>query len=206
MKDYTVNKEEKEKFILNYKIIDGQIIMNLASGKTSAICYTKENEKKVLTKMVNQVLNSDITKINSNLQKKHGQKIYKLYRNTNIVCLVTSAAAVLSFPVSIITSMGLLTITAVYRKRQLDKIKQEKKKVLSEKTEIQSDIIKNKTFLENKAKYDKVMDDIEDKPNLTINDMDKFNKNQIDKIVETINEIYSMEDEVKPKVKKMKKA
>ena len=36
--------------------------------------------------------------------------------------------------------------------------------------------------------------------------MDKFNKNQIDKIVETINEIYSMEDEVKPKVKKMKKA
>ncbi len=206
MKDYTVNKEEKEKFILNYKIIDGQIIMNLASGKTSAICYTKENEKKVLTKMVNQVLNSDIIKINSNLQKKHGQKIYKLYRNTNIVCLVTSAAAVLSFPVSIITSMGLLTITAVYRKRQLDKIKQEKKKVLSEKTEIQSDIIKNKTFLENKAKYDKVMDDIEDKPNLTINDMDKFNKNQIDKIVETINEIYSMEDEVKPKVKKMKKA
>ncbi len=206
MKDYTVNKEEKEKFILNYKIIDGQIIMNLASGKTSAICYTKENEKKVLTKMVNQVLNSDITKINSNLQKKHGQKIYKLYRNTNIVCLVTSAAAVLSFPVSIITSMGLLTITAVYRKRQLDKIKQEKKKVLSEKTEIQLDIIKNKTFLENKAKYDKVMDDIEDKPNLTINDMDKFNKNQIDKIVETINEIYSMEDEVKPKVTKMKKA
>ncbi len=206
MKDYTVNKGEKEKFILNYKIIDGQIIMNLASGKTSAICYTKENEKKVLTKMVNQVLNSDIIKINSNLQKKHGQKIYKLYRNTNIVCLVTSAAAVLSFPVSIITSMGLLTITAVYRKRQLDKIKQEKKKVLSEKTEIQSDIIKNKTFLENKAKYDKVMDDIEDKPNLTINDMDKFNKNQIDKIVETINEIYSMEDEVKPKVKKMKKA
>ena len=147
MKDYTINKEEKEKFILNYKIIDGQIIMNLASGKTYAICYTKENEKKVLSKMVNQVLNSDITKINSNLQKKHNRKIHKFYRNTNIVCLVASTAAVLSFPVNLVTSMGLLTIMAVYRKQQSNKIKQAKKNAISEKIEIQSDIIKNLSLI-----------------------------------------------------------
>ncbi len=60
MKDYTIDKLEKEKFIKNYKIKGDKIIINLASKEKYVIPYTKENEEKILAKMEEQVNNAKI--------------------------------------------------------------------------------------------------------------------------------------------------
>lgn len=63
MKDYTFDRFAQEKFIKNYKIKDGQIIINLASDEKYVIPYTKENEEKILVKMEDQVNNVSIKPI-----------------------------------------------------------------------------------------------------------------------------------------------
>ena len=63
MKDYTLDKLGREKFIKNYKVKNDQIIINLASKEKYVIPYTKENEEKVLTKMEEQVNNARIKPI-----------------------------------------------------------------------------------------------------------------------------------------------
>lgn len=63
MKDYTLDKLGREKFIKNYKVKNGKIIINLASKEKYVIPYTEENEKKVLSKMEEQVNNARIKPI-----------------------------------------------------------------------------------------------------------------------------------------------
>ena len=58
MKNYSLNYEDSKTFILNYKIEDNQIIVNLASGEEYVIPYSLENEKNLLNRMKEQVLNS----------------------------------------------------------------------------------------------------------------------------------------------------
>lgn len=60
MKDYTLDKFEKEKFIKNYKIKGDKIIINLASKEKYIIPYNEQNEEKVLTRMEEQVNNAKI--------------------------------------------------------------------------------------------------------------------------------------------------
>ena len=55
MKDYSSSKENKNLFILNYEIVDNQIIVNVANGKHYAVGYTEENEKIILKRMEEQV-------------------------------------------------------------------------------------------------------------------------------------------------------
>jgi len=62
MKDYSLNYEASKTFILNYKIEDNQIIVNLASGEEYIIPYSLKNEKKLLALMKEQVLVSDVFK------------------------------------------------------------------------------------------------------------------------------------------------
>ena len=59
MKNYAINKYQEKSFILNYKIIDDKIIINLASSDNYTLPYTKENEIMILERMKDQVLNSD---------------------------------------------------------------------------------------------------------------------------------------------------
>ena len=55
MKDYTLNKKDEKKFILNYKIKKNKIFIKLASGERYEIPYNEENEEKILNMMKNQV-------------------------------------------------------------------------------------------------------------------------------------------------------
>ena len=48
MKDYSLNYEDSKTFILNYKIEDNQIIVNLACKKECIIPYSLVNEKELL--------------------------------------------------------------------------------------------------------------------------------------------------------------
>lgn len=56
MKDYSMNLEERKKFILGYKIKSGFMKVKYALGFKDKIPYNEENEAKVLDKMKGQVL------------------------------------------------------------------------------------------------------------------------------------------------------
>ena len=60
MKDYSLNKEEAMTFILNYNIEGDKIIINLASGNSYEVENTSKNEKIILEKMRNQVVEAGI--------------------------------------------------------------------------------------------------------------------------------------------------
>lgn len=59
MKDYSINCVEKASFILNYKIVNNNIIINYANGYIELLPYSKENEDEILDTMKLQVVNSD---------------------------------------------------------------------------------------------------------------------------------------------------
>ncbi len=63
MKDYTNNSGDKKEFILNYKIEENivgekKIIVSMANGDKLVVPYSLENEKNLLLKMKEQVINA----------------------------------------------------------------------------------------------------------------------------------------------------
>lgn len=74
MKDYSLNKEDSNFFILSYKVNNQEIILNLASGEKYKIPYTIKNEKKILKRMKKQVKNSK--KYVENLENKIERNMY----------------------------------------------------------------------------------------------------------------------------------
>lgn len=79
MKDYTLDLEQKKKFILNYKIVGNEIIVKLASGEDYFIPYNEENETKIIDKMKTQI--EEAYGVNSPLREKKKQyhKIIKVF-------------------------------------------------------------------------------------------------------------------------------
>lgn len=55
MKDYSLNKEEQEKFILNYEKNDNKIVINYADGSNYSVPFTSDNERKILNRMKEQI-------------------------------------------------------------------------------------------------------------------------------------------------------
>ena len=60
MKNYSLSKEEAMTFILNYNIEGDKIVINLASGNSYEVENTSKNEKIILEKMRNQVVQAGI--------------------------------------------------------------------------------------------------------------------------------------------------
>ena len=58
MKNYSINEYQKKSFILNYCVKDNNIIVNLANGNNYMIPYSIENEKMILERMRDQVIDS----------------------------------------------------------------------------------------------------------------------------------------------------
>lgn len=61
MNDYTLNKNQKSSFILNYTILkkSNYIRIYYASGDSNLVPYSTKNEKKILEAMKQQVINSN---------------------------------------------------------------------------------------------------------------------------------------------------
>ena len=60
MKDYSNNKNEAKKYILSYKIAEDKLVIKLASGETYEVPYTKENEKRIISIMKDQVKSAKV--------------------------------------------------------------------------------------------------------------------------------------------------
>lgn len=138
MKDYSLNYDDSKTFILNYKIEYNRIIVNLASGEEYIISYLSENEKKLLEKMKEQVLDSDLFK---SKQEKRFSLAWKLaiWNGTmlvfNTVLLATRSS---SLPIVNGICAGWFVFDTIYR---VYSMVDSKKKI--------KDVNKNRMFLNN---------------------------------------------------------
>ena len=60
MKDYSLNPEDKKRYILNYKPKKDKIIIKLANRKKHPVLYTQENIQKIESKMEEQARKAEI--------------------------------------------------------------------------------------------------------------------------------------------------
>lgn len=142
MKNFAMKKKDSKTFILNYKVEENQIRMHLASKETYVIPYTVENEKNVLGRMKQQVLNADA--FENKQKKKFSDAIVNLLV---ALFLIGIATYVLIFrkqnipifiPIVVISFGGLMVLAAVIA------MKKSKKKI--------KDIYKNRMFIAHEKK------------------------------------------------------
>ncbi len=102
MKNYSMNEIQEKLFILDYEIINGNIVINFADNTKSIVPYTSDNEKRVIMTMENQAKNSD-----------YFMNRQKLRKSVNIGILFVAFPYLvlsLSFGVSVLTLTGVFTI------------------------------------------------------------------------------------------------
>ena len=102
MKNYSMNEIQEKLFILDYEIINGNIVINFADNTKSIVPYTSDNEKRVIMTMENQAKNSD-----------YFMNRQKLRKSVNIGILSVAFPYLvlsLSFGVSVLTLTGVFTI------------------------------------------------------------------------------------------------
>lgn len=128
MKDYSLNLEERKDFILRYDVTeDGMIKIIFAKGKPWYVPYNKENEKKILDKMRNQLDMEDMIepKLKSRIFKNAAASIVLL----GVALLPfygmdsSSTLFLISFS-SIFTGAGLISgISAIKNNNKLKDLK-----------------------------------------------------------------------------------
>ena len=181
MKDYSLNKEESNLFILNYDVKNDQIIVNIANGKKYVVPYTSENESIILDKMERQVREG---------QRDKTQLKWQFY-GWLIPAAVWGALAV-HYGVNLIGHYGnhpvwldwtLLSISGVMTSMAIASIADAKKTL--------NDLKKNVMFLDNKKMFKeniKTDDDLLTKENIieetvTINDIHNMSKEEVEDMI-----------------------
>ncbi len=225
MKDYSLNDQEANKFIINYEIKDKKIEIHYASGDIKEIDYSTEAEKRILEEMEKQVQNCQQFKKtqeeNLNNYRKENHYDWKIIK-TGLVTLIggfltilaiftfftdlniMDALTILIVSVSV-TSIGAFPepiIEAIVSKRKINEIQA-----------TLEDIEKHELFLENKKKINKnikkgncldnvaqetkeiIMD--KENPSLNINDLDKMQLADIESILLNIkrNKLLNLKQE-----------
>jgi len=188
MKNYSNNSEN---FILNYKIVNNEIIVNFSCirGKDRySVPYTIENEKKILEKMKKQV--SNISKCNTYNYEKFLKVEKKL--KFGFVFLGLSALFVLPYIFGIVDLTNYLNVSldSVLIMFNLYKFVSSATEYMDFKTKSR-DLAKNNLFIENEACLNKALKsnksilsgtNVKEK-DLTLGDNEiSFNINNIDKI------------------------
>ena len=214
MKDYSLNFEDSKTFILNYRVEDNQIIVNLASGENYVIPYTLENGKNLLERMKTQVLSSSEFETK---QEKRFSSAWKwaIWSGTmlafNAIMLATGNTAV---PVVSGICAGWFVFDTTYRiysmvdsKRKIKDIN--KNRMFLNNEELLNQKVKsNQNILSDTDKKTKelVSTTPEDKPVFSLNNMDEIRYEELKKILENIKRDeqfgfdYSSAQEEKPMV------
>lgn len=219
MKDYSLNYEDSKTFILNYKIEDNQIIVNLASGEEYIIPYSLENEKKLLEQMKEQVIDSDVFK---SKQEKKFSVAWKwaIWSGTmlvfNAVVLATGSS---SLPIVNGICAGWFVFDTTYRvysmidsKKKIKDVNKNRmflnnEELLNEKVKSNQNILSNT----NTKTKELVASTPEDAQVFSLNTMDKIKYQELKTILENIKRDeqfgfeYSSTEEEKPMVLTKKK-
>ncbi len=125
MKNFAMRRKDSKTFILNYKVEDNQIRIHLASKEKYIIPYTLENEKNILGRMKQQVLNAEAFE---NKQKKQfSDAIVNLILALFIVgisvylLIVNPKNIMIAWPIVAISLGGLLSFFAMVAMKKRDR-------------------------------------------------------------------------------------
>ena len=191
MKNYALTKEEKNSFILNYKVVDDKkrgklIIIYLATGIVLEEVYSFEREKAVLEKMKKQIINAskciDVEK--NNIKKDYR---YSILAFIYFIVIANSNKLLNQKTIKILGSIELFAIicnlvTTIISKNKIDNIN------------------KNKLFIDNMHLFDDdffdydLLSGIKEKSkiriikdgNVNINNVDKISYNELETLINNI--------------------
>lgn len=194
MRDYSLDIERSKTFILKYEINDNKITVYFASGEEYIIPYSKENEKKLLEQMKEQVFYS--SSFEHNMEKKLSKSKGRLASSIGLllgdtICSIYMPALPLflhTIIALILLGFSIFNIVYIYNLAN-----------------VLSDIRKNKNFIELEEKLTQlemqnynVFDNINEKtkeklcsqpdgePMLTINTVDAISEEELNQILENI--------------------
>ena len=219
MKDYSLNYEDSKTFILNYKIEDNQIIVNLACKKECIIPYSLVNEKELLKLMKEQVLDSKAFKSKQEKRFSVSWK-YAIWSGVmlvfNAVMLATGSS---SLPIAHGLCAGCFVFDATYRVYSMidskKKIKDVNKNIMFLNNEelLNRKVKSNQNILSNTNTKIKelVASTPEDAQVFSLNTIDKIKYEDLKTIIENIKRDeqfgfeYSSTEEEKPIVLTKKK-
>ena len=214
MKDYSLNKEERKSFVLNYdKLSESSISVNFADGKIYFIPNTESNENKLESKMIEQASNC------------YG-KISKLHRSNSINALLILTVIILisvgifssNINGATIVSKLIMTLFAssivnipmftniIINNNLLRDIK--KNKFFVEHQEVINRGLNNTNVL---ANSDVKVKQTDDSKTITINDIDyNYSFNDLKTIVDNANkeeyfEFDTFPEEERPKIRRIKR-
>jgi len=110
MKDYTIKGKDNEKFILNYAITNGNLLVTFANGDIWEVENTPANEKKILEEMKGQVVSDSLDK------EKTIKKSAALNKGICVLCGCVGTAFIAMSPVKdpmiYATTLSLLAVGA----------------------------------------------------------------------------------------------
>lgn len=219
MKDYSLNYDDSKTFILNYKIEDNQIIVNLASGEEYIIPYSLKNEKKLLEQMKEQVLDSNLFK---SKQEKRFSVAWKfaIWSSAMVVFnAIVLATGRSSLPILSGLCAGWFVFDTIYRvysmidsKKKIKDVNKNRmflnnEELLNEKVKSNQNILSNTNTKTKKL----VASTPEDAQVFSLNTMDKIKYQELKTILENIKRDeqfgfeYSFTEEEKPMVLTKKK-
>ncbi len=107
MKDYTIDKELKKTFILNYEIKEGKIIVFLASKEKYILPDTRENELTVLKAMKKQVKHY--------LKRKETMERFQMFGGKCILVGLLACVGIFSFtnPIYVMASFVFFLLAQI---------------------------------------------------------------------------------------------
>lgn len=169
MKDYSLGK--KKNFILNYKVKNDLIIINLANKNTRIIPYSKDKEITILKLMKSQINNN----FERNIKKQinYSTKLSAVF--LGLIALVGSFILLTNLPFNIgaIIYSYFAINTGIFIKNSFDIIKYKS---------LLKDLNKNKLFIENEIIFNESKS-YDNKKRVTINDVNKISYNRLNNLI-----------------------
>ncbi len=211
MKDYTFELQDKKTFILYYEIKDNDMILHLADGNTYTVPYTKDNEKRVLSKMEMQVVHTRIFKEDRRERNsKSGKRMlfYLFMILVNILLLINGAGIFSAIAIGCFALAEICAVLTFIKSSNELNDAYKNTEFLEKKEELNEALKTNKNMLNNvkKETKDYVSSIINNNEELDINKIDEIPYDQLIimlgnlKNAKTFNFDFSVDEEEKPAV------
>ena len=218
MKDYSLNKEERRDFVLNYDVTrNGEIIVNFAEGGSIALPYNEQNEQILITKMEEQVRKASQSEEKYKKRKDKYLKLFKLMLGSvgisTIIILASQIFFVDTIFAIILAFSGIYGVSFLANCVSINKILEdlEKNKRFLEVKDIVNNSVKNdKNALVNVSNYTKriVKNNMDvDRPLFDINSFNYVDYEDIEQIVENVERnlrfgfVYDEEEIIQPRIR-----
>lgn len=189
LENYSLNKNEATSFILHYEVINAFIYITYGDGRIDVKSYSIEEEKRILKKMKNQVLNSKNFLVDLNYKF---EIFFKLLLD-EILLLTMFIVTIISIGLPYFsTIIGLLIFPIImgftsYKLNGYKKLRKDiKKNLLFVKNEDNLNIIiRNSPEVINKLR-DKVLTKSSNKFVFTLNTIDRIKYEELQQIYDSV--------------------